>query len=73
MQTRNEQVEKELEKLVSVITEVIPSVTEIRVFGSYNNGNWNPKKSDIDVFAETNEENYSLYDLGDRPFLRILF
>ncbi|HJZ18657.1 MAG TPA: nucleotidyltransferase domain-containing protein [Candidatus Nanoarchaeia archaeon] len=56
---KNEQVERELEKLVSIIQEVIPSVNEIRVFGSYNNGNWNPEKSDVDVFVETADEDYS--------------
>ena len=58
---KNEQVERELEKLVSIIQEVIPSVNEIRVFGSYNNGNWNPEKSDVDVFVETADEDYSRY------------
>ena len=47
-------VEKELEEFVKILTEEIPSITEIRIFGSYNNDhkNWNPKKSDIDVYIE---------------------
>ena len=71
MQQRNEQVEKELEKLVSVITEIVPSLKEIRVFGSYNNGNWNPEKSDVDVYVETEDENLSYYK--HRPKLALMF
>lgn len=61
MTKKNERVEKELEKLVSVLAGVVPLIKEIRVFGSYNNGNWNPETSDIDVFVETSDENYSRY------------
>lgn len=57
---KHEQVEKELERLVSVIIEVVPSLTEVRVFGSYNNGNWNPETSDIDVFVELEEGTLSI-------------
>ncbi len=60
--TRNPRVEKELEQLVSVITEVVPQLTEVRVFGSYHDGKWNPETSDIDVFVETGDENLSLYN-----------
>lgn len=75
MQT-NEQVENELEKLVSILTEVVPQLKEVRVFGSYNNGNWNPEKSDVDVFVETSNSDYSrkkfLIKYSWIPFLPIL-
>ena len=71
MSERNEQVEKELEKLVGILTEIVPQLTEIRVFGSYNNGNWNEKTSDIDIFVETEDEDYSLHGNHD-PLGRII-
>ncbi len=58
---RDEQVEIELEKLVGIIKKVVPSLTEVRVFGSYNNGNWNPEKSDIDIYVEMRNEDLSFY------------
>lgn len=61
MQFRNERIERDIEKLVDVCKKVIPSLSEIRVFGSYNNGNWNPEKSDVDIFVETSDEEYSRY------------
>ena len=68
---RNEQVERELEKLVGVLVDVVPQLTEVRVFGSYNNGNWNPEKSDVDVFIETGDEAYAALDAEDiRQFTR---
>ncbi len=68
-------VEEELEQLVELALEVIPSVKEIRVFGSYNTKNWNPEKSDVDVSVETNDEFYSsflpqLYDDGQRDKIK---
>lgn len=51
MITRNG-IERELERLVQIAKETIPRLVEIRIFGSYNNGNWNPNKSDVDVFIQ---------------------
>jgi len=44
------EVEETLEELVEVLKGYIPTLREVRVFGSYNNGNWNPETSDVDVF-----------------------
>ena len=67
----NKQIEKELEQLVDAIIEIVPSVNEIRVFGSYITGSWNPQESDVDVFVESNDEFYSFFiptafNLGQR-------
>ena len=62
MQERDPQIERELEELVGVLVNIVPQLTEVRIFGSYNNGNWNPKTSDIDVFVETGDESYSKYE-----------
>jgi predicted nucleotidyltransferase len=62
MQTqKNERVERELGKLVRIASlgAIVPSVVEVRVFGSYNNGNWDPGRSDVDVFVETRDEGHS--------------
>ena len=55
---KNEQVEKELQELTGIIRKKTPwnLVNEIRVYGSYNNGNWDPEKSDIDIFVEINKD-----------------
>ena len=63
MVERVEQIERELRQLVSVVTEIVPSVREIRVFGSYNNGHWNPKKSDVDVFVGVDRYRGKLHGL----------
>src|SRR3989344_1783768 len=68
---RNEQVEIELSKLVDILKRVVPKLTEVRVFGSYNNGNWNPKTSDVDIFVETADESLSYYK--HRPKLALAF
>ncbi|MEK6955380.1 MAG: nucleotidyltransferase domain-containing protein [Nanoarchaeota archaeon] len=52
-------VEDELPKLVNVLINRIPSLLEIRLFGSYFDGNWNKDRSDIDIFSLTAEEYYS--------------
>ena len=44
-------VERSLEKAVNALETLIPSLIQVRVFGSYNNGDWNPEKSDIDLFV----------------------
>ena len=54
-------VEEKLRQLVELALDVIPSVKEIRVFGSYNSRDWDPEKSDIDVSVETNDEFYSSF------------
>ncbi|MEK6760669.1 MAG: nucleotidyltransferase domain-containing protein [Nanoarchaeota archaeon] len=58
----NETVEKDLENLVEVLRASVPELKQIGVFGSYNNGNWNPPKSDVDIFVLTNDERYSSLD-----------
>ena len=60
----NEKIEKELEELVALIVETTPSglINEIRLFGSYNNGNWDPEKSDIDIFVEINRKHREYAD-----------
>lgn len=52
------QVETELTKMVQNARE-IPFLSEIRVFGSYKNGNWDPKSSDIDIFVEMGDTSSS--------------
>ncbi len=54
----NNEVEIELDKLVDVLKTEIPSLFEVRVFGSYNNGNWDKERSDIDIFVLLTDENY---------------
>ena len=71
----NEEVERELEQLVDTIIEIVPSVKEVRVFGSYNTRDWNPQKSDVDVFVESDNEFYSafiptLFSIGQRDEIR---
>ena len=58
---RDSQVERNLEKLVGVLVNIVPQLTEVRVFGSYNNGTWDCEKSDIDVLVEMADEHYSRY------------
>jgi len=52
-------VEAELEKLISAARKFAPSLREIRIFGSYNKGEWDSEKSDVDVFIEIGDEYYS--------------
>ncbi|MBR9676669.1 hypothetical protein GOV04_00820 [Candidatus Woesearchaeota archaeon] len=54
-----QQIEQNLEKLTSIAISEIPSLLEVRVFGSYQNGKWNPEKSDIDIFMLLADESYS--------------
>jgi predicted nucleotidyltransferase len=49
------QVEKELEELTDVLKSAVPSLLEVRVFGSYENGNWKPSESDIDIYILVGE------------------
>lgn len=58
---RYSEVERELEQLVEILTEVVPQLKEVRVFGSYNDGNWNPETSDVDIFVEMRNEDLSFY------------
>jgi len=55
------EVERELEQLVDTIIDIVPSVKEVRVFGSYITGGWNPQESDVDVFVESDDEFYSVF------------
>ncbi len=52
-------IEQELERMTDVAKKEIPLLSEIRIFGSYNNGNWNPRTSDVDVFLEIDDEHFS--------------
>ena len=56
------EIEKGLEELIGILKSEIPLLKEVRVFGSYENGNWKPKKSDIDIFVLTLNEYYSCFD-----------
>jgi predicted nucleotidyltransferase len=53
-------VEFELVRLVDVLRDIIPSLNQVRVFGSYHKGGWVPPKSDVDVLALFNDERYSV-------------
>jgi predicted nucleotidyltransferase len=59
---QRETVEKGLKKLVENAKKEIPLLSEIRIFGSYNNGDWNPKYSDLDIFVEIDNETFSFID-----------
>ncbi|MBS3152778.1 nucleotidyltransferase domain-containing protein [Candidatus Woesearchaeota archaeon] len=52
-------IEREINTLTEVLVKTVPSLLEIRLFGSYYNGNWNPERSDIDIFVLKTDENYS--------------
>ena len=54
----DEKVENELGVLVDILQREVPPLEEVRIFGSYNRGDWNPEKSDVDVFALTGDESY---------------
>ena len=47
--------------LTEAIKHAVPSLQEVRVFGSYNNGNWKREKSDIDIFVLIADEYFSSY------------
>ncbi|MEK6918175.1 MAG: nucleotidyltransferase domain-containing protein [Nanoarchaeota archaeon] len=55
-----EEIEKELPNIVRVLKDVVPSLSEVRVFGSYLGDDWLPGKSDVDLFVEIGDENYSV-------------
>lgn len=44
-------VERNLADFVDICVEEIPTLREVRVFGSYHNGDWKPESSDVDVFV----------------------
>ena len=56
---RYEEIEEGLNNLVYVLSETISSLNQVRVFGSYNNGNWKLEKSDVDIFVKVDDEYYS--------------
>src|SRR6056297_2539354 len=55
-----EEIEREIPLLVEILKDEVPSLNEIRLFGSYNRKDWHPKFSDVDIFVETNDEFYSV-------------
>ncbi len=55
-----EDIEKEIPILVENIKQDVPALKEVRVFGSYLTNKWNPEKSDVDIFVEIDDENYSV-------------
>jgi predicted nucleotidyltransferase len=57
-----DEIERWLEEITLILKANIIELKEIRVFGSYENGFWNPEKSDIDIFVLTSYENYSNLD-----------
>ena len=71
MPERNPQIEKELGRLVSVLSEFILEISEIRVLNNYsqfckNNGDYNPEIP-IEVFVGTSDESDAFYKkLEDR-------
>ena len=73
-QITRKDVEDYLPILVEVIKNEIPALKEVRVFGSYlNEGKWNPEKSDIDIFVEVGDENYSVRkDMQELPGYRAI-
>jgi len=50
-------VEKDLEKIVDVLTSGEPGVEEVWLFGSYARGTFNLRESDIDLAVFTNAQN----------------
>jgi len=63
------EVETDLEELVAVLKESMPKLREVRLFGSYNNGNWNPETSDIDIgilIDGLNAGEYSIKEIGNK-------
>ncbi len=58
---RNEVVERELSELVNILVATVPSLRTIKVAGSYNNGDWDPERSDIDMLVITDDENLAIY------------
>ena len=59
------EVEKDLEELVKALKESMPKLVEVRLFGSYNNDNWNPETSDIDVGVLIEGINASEYPFAE--------
>ena len=53
-------VERELSDLVCVLTQTVPLLYSVRVFGSYESDRWNHEKSDVDVGVITRDETLSL-------------
>ncbi len=58
-QTQKQEIEKGLQILVETAKNCVSNLTEIRVFGSYNNKGWNLQNSDIDIYIEINDLNSS--------------
>lgn len=56
---RREEVEEGLKRLVENAKGEIPLLSEVRVYGSYNNGGWDLRESDIDIFVEIDDESSS--------------
>ena len=51
--------DNDLENLIEISKLTIPSLKELRLFGSYNTDKWREKYSDIDVMALLFDENFS--------------
>ena len=62
---RIKQVEKDLEELVTILTEYIPDLREVRLFGSYENGCWDPGMSDIDIYILIDSKSASKYPIKE--------
>ena len=58
---RRDDIEAELVEFVEAVKAEAPSLEMITVFGSYNNGNWSPARSDIDTAVLVGDEHYNLY------------
>jgi len=55
----NNKFDEDLELLTKTLISTIPSLKEIRVFGSYETKKWIPESSDIDIMALLLDENLS--------------
>ncbi len=59
------EVELVLEELVDSLKENWPLLREVRVFGSYHNGNWDPERSDVDIYVLIGGSNAAEYSTRD--------
>lgn len=56
---KREYVEENLKVIRHGAVDYVPSLLEVRSFGSYQNGEWDPAKSDVDIMMLTGKEHLS--------------
>jgi predicted nucleotidyltransferase len=61
-------IDQELENLVEILVDEIPLLKEVRLFGSYIRDDWNPDRSDVDVFVLIGDEDYCSEKDKERGF-----